>query len=171
MSGRAQLARMAIALLALLGLLDSLYLTLNRYQSRIGLICPVGGGCETVQESIWSTVPPGGGVPVALIGLVGYSVILLLALAGLQRDTIGPVAVAPALLLLASGGMLFSVYLTAIQLWVLRTLCFWCIISALLELGIFAAAIVGWIEWRRNEAPRSDVQAAVMPAATRKGRH
>lgn len=153
MSGRAQLSRMAIAVLALLGLLDSLYLTLNRYQSQIGLICPVGGGCETVQQSIWSTIPPGNGVPVAVIGLAGYSLLLLLALLGLRRDRLGPLAIAPALLLLAGGGLVFSLYLTAIQLGVLRTICFWCVVSALLELGIFAAAAVGWLEWRRNEMP------------------
>lgn len=151
MPDRSFYPRMATALLALLGLLDSAYLTLNRYQERIDLVCPVGGGCETVQMSRWSTFPPGDGVPVALIGLLGYTTLLVLAFIALQYDRIGKLPVPLLLLVLASGGVLFSLYLTVLQFFVIRAICFWCITSALLELGIFGVVLIDWRAWRTAE--------------------
>ncbi len=160
MNERSLLPRMAAALLALLGLIDGAYLTLHHYRPSINLRCPVGGGCETVQGSAWSTLPPGGaGVPVALIGVVGYAVLLLLALVAFQRERIGPVAVPPLLLLVASGGLVFSLYLTFLQLFVIGAICFWCAMSALCELGIWLAAVVDWRAWRRESAIDTTVDA------------
>lgn len=141
--------RMIAALAALLGLLDAAYLTLNRYQERIGLVCPVGDGCETVQTSRWSTLPPGDGIPIAVLGLIGYGLLLALALLSLHRDRIGPLALPTALLLVAGGGFAVSLYLTALQLVVIRALCFWCVVSALLELTILLAAYRTWRDWRQ----------------------
>jgi uncharacterized membrane protein len=143
MATRVLYSRMLIALLALLGLLDAAYLTLEHFSPQVALVCPIGGGCETVQASRWSTLPPGDGVPVALFGLVGYGALVLLALAGLQRDRLGPLPVAPALVALASIGVLFSLYLTALQVFVIGALCAWCLGSAALETLIWGAALVG----------------------------
>jgi uncharacterized membrane protein len=141
---------MVAALCALLGLLDSAYLTLERYSAQIALVCPVGGGCETVQGSRWSTLPPGAtdGLPVALLGIVGYTVLLGLALTALQRDRVGHLAVPPVLALVASTGVLFSLYLTALQVFVIHALCAWCLGSAILELTLWLAALVDWRAWR-----------------------
>lgn len=159
MSERSLLPRMAAAMLALVGLIDSTYLTIHHYRPSISLVCPVGGGCETVQTSMWSMFPPGSnGIPVALMGVIGYSVLLLLALLSLQRDRIGPIAVPSALLLVASGGLAFSFYLTFLQLFVIQAICFWCVISALCELGIWTAALINWRAWRKEQT--SDAQAA-----------
>jgi uncharacterized membrane protein len=158
MSTRVLYSRMLIALLALLGLFDSAYLTLEHYSPRVALVCPLGGGCETVQASRWSTLPPGGGIPVALLGLIGYGTIVLLALASLQRERLGPLPLAPALVALASGGVLFSLYLTALQVFVIGALCAWCLGSAAFELVIWLAAITGWRAGvSREEAARPDV--------------
>ena len=161
MTERALWPRMTAALLALLGLIDSAYLTLHHYRPSVSLSCPVGGGCETVQSSIWSTLPPGsGGIPVALIGVVGYAVLVVLALVALQRDRVGTIPVPTVLLLVATGGLFFSVYLTAVQLFVIGAVCFWCAMSALFELGIFIAAFVNWRAWRREEAEAAQETSA-----------
>ncbi len=154
MHERSPLPRMVAATLALLGVIDSAYLTLHHYRPSVTLSCPVGGGnCETVQTSAWSTLPPGGsGVPVALIGIAGYAVLLLLALGALQRDRVGGIAMPPLLLLLASSGLAFSFYLTVLQLFVIGAICFWCALSALCELGIWIAAWVDWRAWRREHS-------------------
>jgi uncharacterized membrane protein len=152
MNERSLFPRMAAALLALLGLIDSAYLTIHHYRPSVSLSCPVGGGCETVQTSAWSTLPPGGnGVPVALIGVLGYAVLLGLALVSLQRDHVGAVAVPPLLLMVASGGLVFSFYLSFLQLFVIGAICFWCVMSALFELGIFIAALVDWRAWQQEQ--------------------
>lgn len=144
MQTRSFYPRMAAALLALLGLLDAAYLTLNHYQPALGLVCPIGGGCETVQTSRWSTLPPGGGIPVALVGVIGYALLLFLAVMSLQRERLGGLSLPSLLLLVASGGLLGSLYFVALQLWVIRAICFWCMASALLEMGIWVAAYVDW---------------------------
>lgn len=156
MTERALWPRMTAALLALLGLIDSAYLTIHHYRPSVTLSCPVGGGCETVQSSIWSTLPPGnGGIPVALIGVGGYAVLVMLALVALQRDRVGSIVVPTVLLLVAGGGLFFSIYLTVVQLFVIGTVCFWCAMSALFEVGIFVAAFVNWRAWRREEAAQA----------------
>lgn len=154
MGERSLAARMTAALVALFGLIDAAYLTIHHYRPSVSLSCPVGGGsCETVQTSAWSTFPPGGsGVPVALIGVMGYAVLFVLALLVVQRDRVGPVALPSLLLLVASGGLAFSLYLTFLQLAVIGAVCFWCAMSALFELAIWVAAFVDWRAWCREQA-------------------
>lgn len=141
--------RMALSLLALLGFLDSLYLSLTRLQPQIPLACVVGGnGCETVQTSPWSTLPPGSGVPVAFIGVAGYLVLLTLGLVSLQTDVLKNLALPVVIFAISSAGILFSVYLVVIQLFIIKAVCFWCMMSATFELAIWVAALLDWRAWR-----------------------
>jgi uncharacterized membrane protein len=143
--------RMAAALLALLGLLDSIYLSLERLTGG-ALVCPVGGGCETVQSSAYALFL---GFPVAYIGVIGYLALLVVALVSLNVERIGGVSVSGVLLALASAGLLFSLYLTYLQIAVIGAICFWCATSALLELAIWVAAYVNWRAGRGGlETPR-----------------
>lgn len=139
MIARSPYPRMAAALLALLGLLDAGYLSLERLLGDAGaIVCPVGGGCVTVQSSAYATLL---GVPVAFMGLAGYAALFALGLLSLSRDEIAGVSVTDLLLALASVGVLFSLYLSYLQVAVIGAICFWCVVSALLELGIWAAAL------------------------------
>ena len=72
MSDRA--LRAVVALVALAGVAVAGYLTYVHYQPD-ALICTSGGGCETVQESSYAELA---GIPVALLGLLGYVAVLLL---------------------------------------------------------------------------------------------
>jgi len=92
------------------------YLTWAHYGSG-SVVCPVGGGCETVQESEYAEVA---GVPVAVLGLVAYVVLLAL----IVWDA--PVArLAAAMLALV--GLLFSAYLLVVQAFVIEAFCIWCL--------------------------------------------
>jgi uncharacterized membrane protein len=133
--------RMAAALLALLGLFDSAYLTLERLIGAPGGFCPTGGGCAAVQESAYSSLF---GVPVAYVGVAGYAALLGVALLSLSVDRVAGVRVAALLLALASLGLLFSLYLSYLQVAVIGAICFWCVVSALIELGIWTAALLDW---------------------------
>jgi uncharacterized membrane protein len=148
MATRVLYSRMLIALLALLGLLDAAYLTLEHYRPQVALVCPLGGGCETVQASRWSTLPPGNGVPVAALGICGYGLLVVVALAGLHRERIGPLPLAPLLLALASLGVIVSAFLVGLQAFVIGAYCTWCLASAALEALCWLAALAGWREWR-----------------------
>jgi uncharacterized membrane protein len=132
---------MAAVLLALLGLFDAAYLALERAIGDPGGFCPTGGGCVTVQSSAYSTLL---GVPVAYIGVVGYAALLAVALLSLSADEVAGLPLPVLLLGLASGGVLFSLYLSYLQVVVIGAICFWCVVSALIELGIWVAALFDW---------------------------
>ena len=131
---------MAIALMALVGLFDAAYLSLERLTGGT-LVCPVGGGCETVQSSAYSTVL---GVPVAFIGVIGYAVLLVAALLAINFERIAGLPLAIVLLALASVALIAGVYFSYLQVAVIGAICFWCVISALLDLGIWVAALLNW---------------------------
>jgi uncharacterized membrane protein len=114
--------RVAVAVLALLGLAVAGYLTYVHY-AELEPICPGGGGgCERVQDSSYAELA---GVPVALLGLVGYALILLSL--WVPGDT-GRVAGA----LFALIGFGLSAYLTWLELFEIDAICQWCVVSAVL---------------------------------------
>lgn len=151
---RSYLPRMVGGLLALLGFLDALYLSLSRLHPENPLFCPSGGGCEAVERSPWSTIPPGGGIPVALLGVIGYVVLLGGILLALQRDYLTQqVALPPLLFAFTTATLLFSCYLMVVQVWMIRALCFWCLVSFVLQVGIWIALGIDWWSWRSTRSP------------------
>ena len=104
--------------MALAGLAVAGYLTWAHYADA-SVVCPVGGGCETVQESSYAEIA---GIPVALLGVLGYAVILGL----IAWDA--PVARLAAATL-AFTGLLFSAYLMVLQLFVIDAVCTWCAVN------------------------------------------
>jgi uncharacterized membrane protein len=54
------------------------------------------------------------------------------------------------LALAALGGLCFSIYLTAIELFVLHAVCLWCVVSAVLAVGIFLL-VAPWRALRRRQ--------------------
>lgn len=132
--------RMAVALLALLGLLDAAYLAVERLSGGT-LVCPVGGGCDIVQSSPYAIFL---GVPVAYIGVAGYAALLLTALLALNMDRLAGLDLATLLLGLAGLALLAGIYFTYLQVAVIDAICFWCAVAALLDVGIFVAALLNW---------------------------
>jgi uncharacterized membrane protein len=108
--------RIAAVLIALAGLGVAAYLTWAHYADS-GVVCPVGGGCETVQESRYAEIA---GIPVALLGLVAYTAILSLVV---WDAPIARLAAASISLV----GLLFSMYLLVVQLFVIDAICIWCL--------------------------------------------
>lgn len=132
--------RMAIAVLALIGLLDAAYLSIERARGAT-LACPIGGGCATVQSSPYSIFL---GVPIAFLGVLGYAALLCVALLSLYHDDVGGARLPLAQLALASAALLFAAYLSYLQLAVIGAVCFWCALSALLDAAIWAMALRDW---------------------------
>jgi uncharacterized membrane protein len=115
------------AVLALIGLGIAGYLTWVHYAGLQPFCVGGGGSCERVQSSQWSELA---GVPVALLGLIGY--VLLLASLLLPEDTGRTVA---ALLALVGAG--FSAWLTYVEIAKIGAICQWCAASAVL-MGLLA---------------------------------
>lgn len=86
-------------------------------------------------------------MPVALIGVIGYVVLFILGMVALHKEYLLELPTAVILLVVVSGGLLFSIYLMTIQLVILKTICFWCAMSAIFELAIWIAALVNWRLW------------------------
>jgi len=120
--------------LGLLGLADASYLTANHYFG-VPVNCIIGEGCDTVLRSAYSEIL---GVPVALLGALYYLAILILAVAYI--DTEKPVI----LKLWASVtplGFLFSLWFVAAQLFIIRSICVYCMFSALTSTLLFLTGI------------------------------
>jgi uncharacterized membrane protein len=115
--------RLATVAVAVAGIAVAGYLTIVHYTG-LEPVCGGGaGGCERVQSSVYSDLA---GVPVALLGLIGYIAILggVLLLRG-EAALLVPAA-------LAIGGFGFSLYLQYRSLFTLEASCIWCIASAVL---------------------------------------
>ena len=128
---------MGIAMLSLAGLFIAIYMYLYKIGKIGSLICGTGG-CETVQLSPQARFL---GVEVALIGVFGYAAMLLLALLALQPRFAGPAWPSRLLAGLAGGAMLFTVYLTYLELFVIHAVCRWCVGSAVIILLIFGLSL------------------------------
>ena len=144
--------RMAIAGLALAGLFVALYLTLYKVGAIGEIACSIGS-CETVQLSRWAML---GALPVAAWGVGFYVVALALALAGTTERWADSRGISLALLLLSGWGVLFSGWLTWLELFVIHAICTWCVVSAVLVLLIFVAAVLDWREVRTIEGERTE---------------
>jgi uncharacterized membrane protein len=126
--------------LATVGLGVASYLTYVHY-SGTPPACTAGGSCLKVQTSIYSKLA---GVPVALMGLIGYIAILASLLAPQNETT------RLATLALTVAGFGFSAYLTYRELFSIHAICEWCASSAVIMTILMLLAM-----WRflRGEAP------------------
>jgi uncharacterized membrane protein len=129
---------MGTAMLSLAGLFVSAYLYLYK-AGYIGTIACGTGGCERVQFSPQSSFL---GVDVALIGVVGYVILLAVSLAGLQPRFADARWPALALALLSGGAVAFTLYLKYLELFVIHAICRWCVVSAVLIAAIFLLSIL-----------------------------
>jgi uncharacterized membrane protein len=132
--------RMVVAALALAGIFLALYLLLYKLGMIGALTCSVGS-CETVNTSKWAKFL---GLPVAGWGVAWYVATFALALASIQERFAESKTISLAMLFLTSTGLLFSVYLTWLELFVIRTICQWCVVSAILVLVMFILSVLDY---------------------------
>ena len=83
------------------------------------------------------------GVPVALFGVVGYLALFVTALIGLQPSFLPKRNLSVLLAALATGGLLFTGYLTYLEAFVIHAWCRWCLGSAGIITVIWVAALAG----------------------------
>jgi uncharacterized membrane protein len=138
--------RQAIVLLALVGLLVATYLWLYKIGVLGELQCGTGS-CEYVQTSRYAELF---GLPVAFYGVVGYAALFGVGIAGLQPRFATNRRVGTVLAVLATVGFAFSLYLTAIELFVLHAICRWCVVSAVIMTAIWVPSLA---ELRRAPPP------------------
>jgi uncharacterized membrane protein len=132
--------RMVVAALALAGIFLALYLLLYKLGMIGALTCSVGS-CETVNTSKWAKFL---GLPVAGWGVAWYVATFALAIVSTQERFAESKTISLAMLFLTSTGLLFSVYLTWLELFVIRAICQWCVVSAILVLVMFILSVLDY---------------------------
>ena len=144
---------MLAALVALAGLFVATYLSLYKLGYIGTLACSVGS-CETVQLSKWATLF---GMPVAVWGVVFYVAVLAVSLAGLSAPLADSRRMSQLLVVMTGFGVLVSVWLTWLELFVIHAICTYCVISAILVTILF---VISLLDLRDVKAIEDDALAA-----------
>jgi uncharacterized membrane protein len=140
---------MIVAALALAGIFISIYLTLYKLGVIGELSCTIGS-CETVNTSRWSIFL---GLPVAAWGLFFYLDVFGVALVGTMPRLENEPLISIALAAEAAIGVIFSAWLTYLELAVIHAICIWCVTSAVIVLVIFLVSVADLREMRRAATP------------------
>jgi uncharacterized membrane protein len=122
--------RLCVGALATAGLLVAGYLAYARYVDAT-ITCSTGG-CETVQESSYATIA---GIPVPVLGLLGYAAILTTSL--FVTDAARAAGAA-----LALGAFAFSIYLLYVQLALIDAVCDWCVVNDAIVTALVPFAVL-----------------------------
>lgn len=145
---------MIVAVLALVGIFISLYLTLYKLGVIGELSCSIGS-CETVNTSKWSTFLH---LPVALWGLLFYIEVFVVSLVGTIPRFENEPFVSILLVAQAAIGVLFSAWLTYLELAVIHAICIWCVTSAAVVALILLSSIADLRDPRANVRRTEDDQ-------------
>jgi uncharacterized membrane protein len=147
--------------LAIIGLGVATYLTVVHYVGFSLLACTGGGehsSCQTVQSSQWSELA---GIPVALLGLIGYIGILGSLLVPDREES------RLATLGLTLIGFAFSGYLTYREIHSIHAICEWCVSSAVILTILFACSVARYLMGqpvpRTFTPPEPDPSASAEP--------
>ena len=142
----------AVPLLAVIGLAVAIYLAFVETSGTEAVCGPVGD-CNAVQQSKWAELF--GVIPIGVIGVAGYAVVL--AAWAVARLGSGRLVDWSRVALLAGSvaGVVFSVYLTFLEPFVIGATCMWCLGSAVVvTLLMWLTARPGWAAWRRLREAR-----------------
>lgn len=121
------------------GFLLSLYIAHKKRRKTEHFVCPLRGNCTEVVHSPFSRFL---GIPVEYLGLFYYAIIAIgYGFRATWPDLNGYLVIP--LVFLSTFALLFSFYLTFIQVFTLRKLCTWCLISATFTLFIFFDSLFG----------------------------
>lgn len=131
--GRGRVLYAIMTLLALVGLADAIYLTINHLTGQ-NARCTVTGGCNEVLGSVYSSV---GGVPLAAFGALAYFTVFslaTLALYGYRRAQ-------TLLTTLVALMLMTTLWLLYVQAFILHKYCEYCLLSAAITLALTGIVI------------------------------
>lgn len=118
----------AIPIIAVIGLGVAGYLAYVEL-SHVNAVCGPVGDCNAVQNSPYSKLL---GIPLGIVGLAGYGLILLAWWWWRQPNAPYQAQMPVVIFCAALFSVLFSIYLTSVEIFVINAVCIWCITSAVL---------------------------------------
>lgn len=138
-----------IALLATIGFILASYIRSHKKNEK-PLVCPLEGSCETVVHSEYSTLF---GIPLELLGMIYYGLIAVSYIFIILFEYLVPGYVSTILLILSLIAFIFSLYLTAVQAFVIHHWCTWCLFSASISTLICILSVFIFIESTLGQLP------------------
>lgn len=124
----------AFLVVSFIGFVDAAYLTVKHYLGT-PLNCSILEGCETVTTSQYAMI---GNIPVALLGTLYYLAVFILTIAYLDTKRENLFAVAARLTIV---GFLASLLFLYLQLFVIKAICLYCVVSAITSTALFILGI------------------------------
>jgi len=129
--------RQIAIVLAVLGLLVSIYMTIYKFTNNDSM-CIGSSGCSEVNASRYSEI---NGIPVALLGVIGYAVILALLFLeqrpGFFQENGTMLFFGVSLL-----GFLFTLYLIYLEVALIKAYCPFCLASQAIMTIIFVISVI-----------------------------
>lgn len=134
----------AISILGALGMLISAYLLYLHYANGAISFCNFDKtiNCDLVNRSKYAEIF---GLPVSGLGLLGYFVLTLMSHGWHMNWFKKPTH--HKMLVLSTGALAFSLYLTFIEFYVLKALCPLCLTSQIVILTIFILSLIIWLKY------------------------
>lgn len=144
LDGGERILRVTAGILGLAGLFIAGYVVVTvELLDQIPQCVGGGGGCAAVEHSSYSRI---GGIHVSVLGLIGYTLILV---ATLWRGDNARLAA----FFLSLFGFGFSLYLTYLELWEILAICQWCVASAIAMTMLFVVNSCRLIVFYGTEGP------------------
>lgn len=125
-----------IFVLSLLGLFVSSFL-FYEYNLQGSVICPIGTGCNVVRTSSYSSFI---GISIPFLGMLFYFAMAILSVAHAQKTFNN--LLFRLKLLISLSGVGFGIYLTFLEIFVIKAICFWCVLSFIISLAILLSVIL-----------------------------
>ena len=126
-----------IFILAIAGIIIAAYVT-QSFVRKVGIVC-VSSGCELVRKNPASYLL---GIPVPSVGLLGYSIIAILAFI---RSSSTNKTLIKGILGMTTFGICFTTWFTYTELFVIHGICMWCAISTVNMFILFFLALKSYI--------------------------
>ena len=144
-------ARVAIAIFSTIGVIDTGSITINKWGWIENLNCPGGiEGCDKVLNSSWGTLIEidNFSIPLSLMGLISYSLILLMSIFPLipifnnQKNNISKLSWWGSFYISISM-FVFSLILISIMIFKIQAFCFFCLLSCFISFSILLLNLFG----------------------------
>jgi len=134
------LIRIMILVFGLCGFMVAKHIRNHKIKNK-PLICPIRFDCNTVVNSDYSKFF---GIPVEILGMIYYAFVALIYFffIFIPSSMLVGLIIFPIIICLTA--VLFSVYLIAVQIFILKKGCSWCVVSACISFFIFILTIFAY---------------------------
>jgi len=127
---------------AVIGLADSVYLSVEKLTHKQSM-CMVGfGDCWTVNNSNYSEIM---GIPIAIFGILTY-LLLIVLLATKGNNLISSYRKDQITFFVSLIGFFYSIYLTYLEIAVIKAVCPFCVLSAVMISIIFVCSLIRLVQ-------------------------